>query len=511
MPNSFSRKQITAISAGILIIAVAALLISRNLSKHPAYNFTEVKNADLTQGVTETGTVTSAQDLSLSFQRSGSIAEADVNAGDRVSKGQALLKLDLKDAAASVSQAAAALQVAQANYDKVISGATAADVQVAQTALDNAQKTLDATAKQQSLLVSNAQSAYLNTVSLSGLSNGLTAVPAAGNLSSAAITITGTYNDTTQGQYALTAYSTGSGMKFNVSGLETATMDVKSAPLPLGTKGLYISVNGTPSPGDTWTISIPNTQSPSYLPDYNAYLAAQQTRDQAVLNAQNAVTAAQAALNLKTTPARPEDVAAAKAQVATAQAALQAAQNAYSEGILTSPIDGLVTSVDGKVGELAVPGKEVVALISSQKFQINTYVSDADLSKIKTGDAADITLDAYGSNTVFPATVIAIDPAATVINGVSSYKTTLQFNNDDSRIKEGLSANITVKDATRENVLAVPTGDIITKNARQFVIKQTGPGQTEETAITTGIAALNGLTEITSGLNAGDQVVNLGN
>ncbi len=497
--------------AAILVIVVIAIIISSKLKQQPSYNFVSVKRQTITQGATETGTVKAAQDLSLSFQKSGNIVAVNVKAGDRVKKGQLLAALDSKDASAAVSQATAALEAAQANYQKILNGATSADVNVAQTALDNAKKNSDETTKQQNLMVANALSAYLNTVNPTGMSNGLSAVPKTGNLGTAVITLSGSYADTAPGQYVLTAYSTGSGMKFTVNGLETASVDVKTAPVALGTKGLFIQVSGTPAANDSWTVSIPNTQSPSYIPDYNAYNAAQEARSQAILNAQNAVDAAQAALDLKQTAARPEDIASAKAQMDAAAAQLQLAQNSYSDNSIVSPIDGIVTSVDAKVGELASPGKPILSLISSQKFQIETYVSQNDLGKIKIGDKAAVTLDAYGSGVNFDASVISIDPAATVQNNIAGYKVTLQFNQNDDRVKEGLNANIAIFDDSRDNVPAIPAGDIITKNNQKFVIKDVGNGKTAQVQVQTGLIGMDNMAEITNGLNDGDRIVNLGN
>lgn len=498
-------------AVAILIIIVAAITISLKLKQQPTYSFVSVKSENLTQGATETGTVQSAQDVSLSFQKSGNVAQVSVKAGDTVKKGQLLAALDNKDASAAINQAKASLETAQANQQKVLNGAVSADVAVAQTAVDNAKKNLDETTKQQNLLVANAQNAYLNTVNPTGMSNGLSATPQTGNQGTAVLTLSGSYNDTVTGQYVLAAYSTGSGAKFTVTGLESTSLDVKNVPVPLGIKGLFVQVSGTPAAGDTWIVSIPNTQSPSYISDSNAYNAAVAAHDQAILAAQNALTSAQAALALKQTPARPEDVAAAQAQVDQANAMLQVAQNSYSNGILVSPIDGVVASTNVKVGEVAGPGKPAIALISSQKFQVITYVSQGDLGKIKINDKAAVTLDAYGSGTKFDATVLSIDPAATMQNNVSGYKVTLEFAQNDDRIKEGLNANVTIFDDSKNNALAVPAGDIITKNNDKFVIKDLGNGKTAQVAVQTGLTGLDGMVEITSGLSDGDRVANLGN
>jgi HlyD family secretion protein len=510
----------------IAVILAAGIFVSLKLTKRPQITFTEVKKADITQAVNVDGTVDASQDLSLAFENGGTVSEIDVDAGDSVKKGQVLVKLDSSAASAALSQAQAALAVAQANYQKLINGDTGAQltvsqaaVQTAQTALDNAQKTQAATVAQQNLIVNNAQIALLNS--------GLAATPASENLSSINPTISGTYTGSSQGEYDIKIFNTGSGLNFSYSGLESGSNLVSTTgPSPLGTKGLYIQFPpGTIYPSDTWTVLIPNTKASTYLSNLNAYNAALQTQNQATVsaqaavdNAQAALTQAQANLQLAQTPPRPEDIASAQAQVETAQAAVQNAQNNYNNDTLTAPIDGVITAVDTKIGETVpgsalVPGTDAVKMISGQNLEIIAYVSEADIGKIKLGDQAQVTLDAYGTASPFGASVIAIDPGATVQNGVSTYKTTLEFNQLDGRIKTGMSANVLITDQTHTGVLIIPQTAVITKGNQEFVLTDpaAGNGKTQETQIQTGISDLNGNVEVTSGLTKGQMVASFGN
>lgn len=518
------KKHTLFATIGIAVVLIAGIFVSLSLRKTPQINFIAVKKADITQGVNVNGTVDASQDLSLSFQTGGEVKEIDVNVGDTVKKDQVLVKLDTGAAAAAVSQARAALSAAQASYQKLINGATGAQldvtqaaVQTAQTALDNAKKTQAATIAQQNLIVGNAQSALLNS--------GLAATPGSGNLSSASPIISGTYTGTAQGEYDIKTFSTGSGLNFSYTGLENGSDTVSTTgPNPLGTKGLYIQFPaGTIYPNDIWTVFIPNTKSVSYLTNFNNYNAALQTQNQttvsvqaAVDNAQAVLTQAQQNLQLQQTPPRPEDIQTAKAQVDAAAAQLQTAQNNLNDDVLTAPIDGIITSVDVKIGETTqtgtfMPGVEVIKMISNQKLEVITYLSEADIGKIKIGDQSQATLDAYGPQTVFDASVIAIDPSATIISGVQTYKTTLEFAQNDDRIKSGMGANVTIIDQTQSGVLSVPSQSIFTDNNQNFVLKDEGNGQIQKTPVTLGITDLNGQTQITGGLNEGDKIIDLGN
>jgi multidrug efflux pump subunit AcrA (membrane-fusion protein) len=150
-------------------------------------------------------------------------------------------------------------------------------------------------------------------------------------------------------------------------------------------------------------------------------------------------------------------------------------------------------------------------MISDQNFQIQTYVSEADIGKIQVGENATITLDTYGNSVIFPATIIAIDPSSTVQNGINTYKTTLQFNEADDRIKEGMDANILLTGQTHNNALVVPSNSIITKDNQNFVLTENKPGDAGMTPVQTGFSSLDGSTEILSGVGNNQEVVFFGN
>ena len=113
-----------------------------------------------------------------------------------------------------------------------------------------------------------------------------------------------------------------------------------------------------------WTVSIPNTQSPAYLSNYNAYQSALENQSQAVAGAQAAIDTAQAALDQKLAGARSEDLDIAKAQVESTQGALQIAQGAYDNTLITAPADGTITNVTITAGQVALPNTPAIELLS---------------------------------------------------------------------------------------------------------------------------------------------------
>lgn len=246
---------------------------------------------------------------------------------------------------------------------------------------------------------------------------------------------------------------------------------------------------------------------------------------QARLNdSRSALAAAQAELNLKRAGATTEELSAQRAlvkqaganlasqksRVAEAQAAVLSLQAQLAENVLSAPFNGTVTRQDAKIGEIVSPGAPLVSLIAEAKFEIELDLPEVDIAKIALQNEASVTLDAYGDDAQFKAIVIAIDPAATIIEGVPTYTVRLQFTAEDERIKPGMTANVIIFADKRENVLAIPQRAIIEDSGEKSVRILRGEGRkqtVEEISITTGLRGSDGSVEILSGLQEGDRVI----
>ncbi|MDE2312521.1 MAG: efflux RND transporter periplasmic adaptor subunit, partial [Patescibacteria group bacterium] len=195
--------------------------------------------------------------------------------------------------------------------------------------------------------------------------------------------------------------------------------------------------------------------------------------------------------------------------VASAKAAVEVATNNYNNTAIVAPIDGTITSIDAKIGQIASSGAPLIGLISNQQFQVVIYISEADLGKIKVGDSAQVALSAYGDQTNFAAKVVDISADSSLVNNQPGYKVTLQFTNADDRIKSGMAARVAISDMTRQDVVAVPASALFANSAGNFVIKQDGSRLVGQ-PVQLGVKGLNNMVEITSGLGAGEQVVYFG-
>ncbi len=490
-----------------LIGLVIVLLIVRGVykSKHDTSNILTdtVKKQDLKQTVLATGVVTSSTDLNLSFKASGNVKTVNAVVGKKVFTGAILATLDQKDQAATLTSARGSLAAAQANYNKVLSGASNEDIALSQAAVDAATANLDNTKAQQKVLVANALSALMNT--------GLAAIPAGSINSTATVTISGSYSSAEQGSYKLAFYQTGNGLYYNLSGLESASGPVtRGVPTPLGNRGLFVTFGSTGDfySSDSWNIPVPNPQSSGYTTYLNAYQSALQTQTSAVSAAESSLLQAQATLNLKKAQARPAELQAAQAQVLSAQGQYQAALASLENTIIRAPAAGTITKVDIKVGQSINAFTSAIVLQNIDQLHLEANISEANVAQIQQGQKVDVTLDALGPDVHYSATVTNLDLSSTVVSGVVNYKLTATLDKPQD-IRPGMTANMTILTNEKLEVVAIPQRSVIDRDGKKFVrvVTDTKTKKYAEREVTTGLSADGGLVEINSGLSEGQEII----
>ncbi len=201
-----------------------------------------------------------------------------------------------------------------------------------------------------------------------------------------------------------------------------------------------------------------------------------------------------------------EELAIQQAAVNRAEASVDNIKAQIEKAILRAPFSGKVTKVDAERGEVADAYKEIVSVISESGFKIKVNIPEVDISKVKIGDLAEVTLDAYGNDVVFNAEVITIDLAETVIEGVSTYGATLEFKEPDERIKSGMTANVDIVTGAREDVVYIPQRSVIQEDGRKFV-RVLKDEEVEEREVVLGMKDSMGNIEVKEGIEEGEKVV----
>jgi RND family efflux transporter MFP subunit len=509
-----SKKKLWTIL--IIIAAVIILFIFIGHKKNNKIDLVTAQKRNIVEEVSVTGNVKPFSDLDLSFELGGQISRVNVLVGDKVYQGKYLASLSNGDLAAAVEQAKAGLKIAQANLSSLKNGATPEQIAVNQSQVEKATNDL---ANAKISLVNSIKDAY--TKSDDAVRNYADLMINNPNSSNSTLQFATDFqlqnnilSERQSIETALTSWETSISNFNSNSDLNASIREANLNLVAIQTflQNLAFAVN---------KLSPNSSISQTLISQWKANVSTARTSiDLAVDNFSSASALYQSAisslniansqLTLTKTGATSDQLQALEATVEQAQADVDAAQANLDKTIIIAPIGGIVTNVAAKVGQTMQPGMSAISLISYGQYDVESYVPEADIAKIKIGDVATTTLDAYGSDTFFETSVIKIDPGETVIEGVPTYKVTLKFaSSSDSRIKSGMTANLDILTEQKNAVLSVPSRSVYSVDIQKYVksADPKNPNKITDIPVVTGIRGVDGYIEIISGLKEGDQIV----
>ena len=205
------------------------------------------------------------------------------------------------------------------------------------------------------------------------------------------------------------------------------------------------------------------------------------------------------------------------AQLDQAQAVLASAELDLGYTTIYSPVDGIVVSRNVDVGQtLAAAFQTPILFVIAQdltQMQVNANVSESDIGGVKEGTGAHFRVDAYPKH-FFEGVVTQVRNAPINIQNVVTYDVVITVSNPELKLKPGMTANVTIVTARKDNPLRVPNGALrfrmpnapIDKRATRVWVLDRG-NQPRQVDVTTGIGdSLS--TEIADGaLREGDPVI----
>ena len=173
-------------------------------------------------------------------------------------------------------------------------------------------------------------------------------------------------------------------------------------------------------------------------------------------------------------------VNAAMAQVAQTEASLRYAETNLKYTKIVSPVDGIVVSRSVDVGQTVAASFQTPTLFSIAqdltKMQIDTNIDEADIGKIEDGQEVEFTVDAYPDNT-FHGVVDEVRIAPIIVSNVVTYDVVIKVDNGDLKLKPGMTANVSIIVANKDEVLKVPNAALRFKPSEKDVLaaKKTQP------------------------------------
>lgn len=526
-------KRIIIVVAVIIAASGGVWYYSKQLSA--PYALATVKKGNIVQEVFASGKVEAPTRINLRFKNSGKMTVVRIKVGEEVEAGQILAEQDAAALEAQLSGMQAGVDFQKAKLAQSQAGASPEDIAVAETAVNNARANADNAA--QSLndarqnFVDKIQDAYTKADdAVRGKADKLFTNPLSS--SPRLIFFTPDYslqndiersrafvesNDFYAWKPALDQLTIKSDLSVYASSTRKYLNDISSflniVSLALNNpSSLYTSSVGVGSSAipDAWKtdISAARTNTNAALSGISAAEANMKAVQASLDVSRGNLNTAQNQLALKKAPVRATDIAVYEAQIQQAEAQMRQVRAQIQDMKITAPVAGIITVVSGNPGEIIDSGKVAVSMISGGAFQIKVNLSEDNVAGVKVGQPVRIVADALQDE--WDGTVIDIDPSATIINGSVYYQTTAIFNEKNSRVKDGMTANVWIKTGEANNVLIVPASAIqkaIQNDSANAFARVYQDKKIINRNVVLGIKSQDGMVEIISGLSDGQQVI----
>jgi multidrug efflux pump subunit AcrA (membrane-fusion protein) len=527
------------------------------------YEVQSVATGTIATSVSGTGQTQAGTTIGVTPKVSEEVTSIAVGVGDKVSAGQLLLRLDSTSEAQSEKSAELSLQSAQLALEQ-LSQVTTSTLLSNQDSVRQDETSL-ATAS--TTLVQDYQSGFddlgstfvnLQTI-MTGLQNFVTGndINKTQNDPDAYVGLmpnylqTGVtpYKNTVQATYtaAAAAYQQNlvdyhavsrNSSEASLDALFTETKNTAntiSAAVKASNDFLTYVVNSYPAssstkPLPTITTTLQNNFN-TYTDTISSAASSMQSTVTGIVSDRNSIVSAQSSLeqaneNLTELTAGPTDTQLLSAQISveSAENSLQTAKDNLSDTSVRAPISGTISAISAIVGETA--GSSAVTIVSNSEVAQVT-LNEIDAAKVQVGDTATLTFDAIDGLSI-NGSVAEIDPVGTVSQGVVSYNVQIAFSQPANTtssmlVKPGMSVTADIVTDSREGVVVVPNAAVLTQGSSTYVMEPSPSLSTstlresmnggvelgtalKDVLVTTGLAG-DTMTEITSGVNVGDQVI----
>ncbi|KIL38261.1 hypothetical protein SD70_27425 [Gordoniibacillus kamchatkensis] len=508
-----------------------------------------VKMSDVGGGQVFTGSITPVFTSNVASRVTGRIASIDVNVGDRVKTGQAIAHIDTTQLQQQLETTKSSAAVSQAQYNKALSD-YASGLAAAQNALDKATSDAQsqvAAAKQAVALaqaqLNNAITAQQNAIASAkqGVASAQTSFNSTQASAQSAITIAqNNLNSQLDAllesqsnnldslqlkvQQAAAAYSQAIG----TSGAAAALSNLQAAQLALqqAQQTQYKDAQSAQAAAQSQLTSLQNALLQAQ--SSQQVQVAQEALNAALVSLANAQTNAASQIAVNQQQLFQQQTALANAQ-ASQQSSVKQAEQSYKaaqgtdgikvseaqlqlaltnvktleeqlqDGVLTSPVDGVVTAILTPVGQNAAQ-TGIVSIASTNPTLATVNVSEASIGKIKTG--IPMTVNVPTLNKSFDGQVYAIHPSLDATT--KSYLVDIQVNDTQHELLPGMFAESSIK-ATGRQAIMIPANAVLNDNTGNSVyIVQNG--KAKKVSVKIGEMTSTQF-EITSGLKPGDELV----
>lgn len=179
-------------------------------------------------------------------------------------------------------------------------------------------------------------------------------------------------------------------------------------------------------------------------------------------------------------------------------------ENVDSQGNVIAPVSGTILTLNAAESSYVTPSMPVAVIDGADRMEISVSVSEALVPKLAQGDEVDVSISALNARLV--GTIKKLERSASMQTKL--YNVTISISEDVDGLLSGMFADVSFRTDTSADTIVIPTEAILTSNGVQYVfVVENGAARYVE--ISTGLTG-SGVTEVTSGLGAGDMLVTVG-
>ncbi|HXM72886.1 MAG TPA: HlyD family efflux transporter periplasmic adaptor subunit [Candidatus Dormibacteraeota bacterium] len=476
MRNLLKRRVLAALVLGTAIVG-GTLVYAQAAKVTTTYRTALVTYGTITQSIGMAGNLTPVSEADLNFASAGTVQSVYVQIGQAVGAGTPLGTVDSTLLSAQLLQAQATLASAQAKLAQDRSGPTGSSLTSAQNSVGSAQ-----------VAMNNAQTSLADTQAINAQAVAVAQAP----VTTAQGPVTADLALVAQDNVTLTA--------------DQATMATDCAlagpPPACATDTTKVSADQAKLATDQLTLAQHQaTLDSSKVALATATAKAQQSNDQAaaqLASMQQQYSAAKSSLASLQTSTAPQTIQMDDAQITIDQVNVDTMQRQVDGATLTSPIAGIVSQVNVKVGQSVSSGSATSAFIvfAPGSYQVTGTVSDSQVNLVAVGQGAQVT--PAGSTQALLGKITAISPAATISSGVATFGVTAQLTDTSNAIRPGISATVSIVINQVVHVLTVPTSavhttaggstvQVLTNGVPKSVSVQTGASDPTRIQILSGL------------------------
>jgi HlyD family secretion protein len=426
------------ITLGLVLAVVVGCTSGQTGGRQASETQTAQEQAAQTEGVVwASGKLVPERWAGLSPAIAGVVRAVHVGEGDAVEAGQLLVELEDGVLRSPVETAAAALAQAEAARDKLLAGATPAQIAAAEADLASAKAGAaqgEADLEQAREAVAAAQGEV--TIARARYDE-LASRPTRAELLQAQreINLAQLAVNNAQAAYDLVKGNPDIAARPESLALQQATASLDTA------RGAHaVIAQGATRP----QLAVAKAQVEAAKSQAEVAAAAIPSAEARVQSARAVVDRAQAALDGLTAGATAQERAMAEAQVASARAAQTTAQAQLAQARVFAPFAGQVGALPARPGEMATPGQALLTLGDTSRMRVETTdLRETDVGRLKTGMAVEVTFDALPGRT-FQGKIRQIAPMSSADKGSTNYTVIVDVPGLDAALRWGMTAFVNI-------------------------------------------------------------------